>query len=209
MADVTVIGRGSKITGRITGEGNVEILGHVAGEVFVSGDITVGEDGTVGSSLTARRVVVRGAVRGDISGSESIALDAGARVVGDLRAPRIQITSGALIKGAVQTAEGKGQAPRARGHASADQVVAPAPAKRPVTLPRAAPAPAPTARAERAAPAPTPAPARVAPPPTTSGPVPRLAPKAAPAPAARKAPAPVVPVLKKGAKGALKKRAGG
>lgn len=208
MADVTVIGRGSKITGRITGEGSVEILGHVAGEVEVSGDITVGEDGTVGSSLTARRVVVRGAVRGDISGAESISLDAGARVVGDLRAPRIQVTSGALIKGAVQTAEGKAQAPRVRARASAEQSAPVAAPRAAAPAPRVTPVAAPVARTERAAPAP--APVRAAPPPPPPKSVPKVAPKAAPAPAARKAaPAPVVPVLKKGAKGAMKKRSGG
>ena len=119
MADVTVIGRGSKIRGRITGDGSLEILGHVEGEVQVSGDVTVGEGGLVGSSLAAQRLVVDGAVKGDLSASESIALGASARVVGDIRAPRVTIAAGALVRGHVQTTEG-GASASARKPATGD-----------------------------------------------------------------------------------------
>ncbi|MFO0668259.1 MAG: polymer-forming cytoskeletal protein [Polyangiaceae bacterium] len=191
MADVTVIGRGSKIRGRITGDGSLEILGHVEGEVQVSGDVTVGEGGLVGSSLAAQRLVVDGAVKGDLSASESIALGASARVVGDIRAPRVTIAAGALVRGHVQTTEG-GASASARKPATAARPAAPA----------------------RAA-APAAAPARQAPPPPKSSrevarPAAKAPPPAAPRVVTRKAPpAPVVPVLKKGAKGAMKKRAGG
>lgn len=197
--DVTVIGQGSKVTGRITGEGSLEILGHVEGEVEVTGEVTVGDEGLVGSNVAARRIVVRGAVRGDLSASESIALAAGARVVGDLRAPRITVTAGALIRGNVQTAEaGSGSA---RSQSAARRIA---------TEPRAAvPAAAPSrARAEpvRAVP-PAPRSVReVARPAATAGAAPRAG---VASPPKKSAPAPVVPVLKKGAKGAMKKRAGG
>jgi cytoskeletal protein CcmA (bactofilin family) len=185
MADVTVIGRGSKVRGRITGDGSLEINGHVEGEVDVTGDVTVGDGGLIGSNLSGRRLVVRGAIKGDLVATEAIALESGARVVGDLRAPRVGIASGALVRGHVQT---EGAAGGARSGASRAR----ASSARTESAPRAVAAP---------------------PPPKSSRDLARAAaPKAAPKPvaAARKGPpAPVVPVLKKGAKGALKKRAGG
>ena len=66
MADVTVIGRGARVRGRITGASDLEIHGHVEGEVEVDGEVTVEADGLVASNLTARRIVVRGAVKGDL-----------------------------------------------------------------------------------------------------------------------------------------------
>jgi len=42
-------------------------------------------------TCTLHEIVVRGAVRGDLSATESIHLEDGARVVGDVRAPRIAI----------------------------------------------------------------------------------------------------------------------
>ena len=204
--DVTVIGQGSRVTGRITGDGSLEILGHVDGEVEVTGEVTVGDEGLVGSNVVARRIVVRGAVRGDLTASESIALDSNARVIGDLRAPRIAVTAGALIRGNVQTSEA--------GAAPARTQARRATASEPRARENAAALPAPS-RAVRAE-APTPAAAgrngaAVPPAPRSVREIARPAVKAAavsPPPRAKTAPAPVVPVLKKGAKGAMKKRAG-
>lgn len=206
MADVTVISRGTTVRGRVTGDGNLEILGFVEGEVEVSGEVTVGEEGLVGSNLSGRRIVIRGAVRGDISAEEALSLEAGARVVGDLRAPRIAIAAGALVRGHVQTSDA-GRAPAAKGRTQ----VAAAPISRPrLESPAAAPA--------RPAAAPARAPARPAPAPAAA---PKPAAHASAAsngsssrnangrPAVKAPPAPVVPVLKKGVKGAMKKRAGG
>ena len=193
MATVTVIVQGAKVGGRVTGEGDLEINGHVEGDVEVDGDVTVGESGLVGSNVRARRLVVRGAVKGDLVGIDAVVLEAGARVVGDLRAPRVAIAAGALVRGHVATEAGARSsasraAPRAAAKGEPRRGEAPrAPAARETTrdVNKAARG-APPATVARQAPAPVKAP----PPP-------------------RKAPAPVVPVLKKGAKGALKKRAGG
>jgi cytoskeletal protein CcmA (bactofilin family) len=189
MADATtIISRSSRVRGRFTGSGDLEILGHVEGEIELAGDITVDTQGLVAANITAQRIVVRGAVKGDLTASDAILLEEGAKVVGDVRAPRIAIAPGALLRGYVQTANAGAAPARARTQARAEtrtETRARAPqvvAKAPVAPVRQAPA----------------APSR-----------PHVA-VAAPKPAAKAGPpAPVVPVLKKGAKGALnKKRAG-
>jgi cytoskeletal protein CcmA (bactofilin family) len=188
MPEATVIGRGTQIRGRVSGQVDLEILGHIDGEVEVDGDVTVDADGLVGANVSARRVVVRGAIRGDLTGEEAVVLEDGARVVGDVRAPRIAIAPGALVRGYVQTGGASAAAPRAR---------AAAPAARPAT--KAAPArPAP---APARAPVPAHAPSRAAAVPSVlSGAAPTKAKAAGPPP-------PVVPALRKGAKGAMKKKA--
>ena len=172
MADVTVIGRGARVRGRLNGSGDLEIQGHVDGDVTVDGEVTVDTHGLVGASLSGRRLVVRGAVKGDLSADESISLESGARVVGDVKAPRVAIAPGALVRGYVQTAGIEGARKGARPAAKA--VAAPA-----KSAPRVVAAPA------KSAPKMTLAGAR----PLPKGP-----------------PPPVVPVLKKGAKAALKKK---
>src|SRR4051812_11508384 len=102
--EVTIIGRGARVRGRITGSATLEILGLVDGEIQVDGDLTVGDSGMVASDLSGRRVVVRGAVKGNVTGEESVHLEEGAKVVGDVKAPRIAIAPGALVRGHVQTA---------------------------------------------------------------------------------------------------------
>ena len=104
-ANVTVIGRTTRVRGRIVGSGDVEVQGFVEGEIAVGGDATVDVHGLVGASIRGRRLLVRGAVKGDLLGEEAVILEDGARVVGDVRAPRVAIAPGALVRGYVETGE--------------------------------------------------------------------------------------------------------
>ena len=200
----TVIGSGTFIRGRVTGTGDLEIAGRVEGEVTVSGEVLVDTSGLVGSNVNARRIVVRGAVRGDLTADEAIILENGARVVGDLKAPRIAIAQGGLVRGHVQT--GGAGAPRARTAATA-RAAAPAPVRvavantRPAAVQErtAARGPTPKTNAERAA---TLAEAVRAARTTSNG---STAPKTAAAKSSGPPP-PVVPVLKKGTKAAMHKK---
>ena len=205
MALLTVIGRGVRVRGRVTGDADLTIEGHVEGEVDVTGEVTVETGGLLGASVSARVIVVRGAVRGDLTAGEAVRLEDGARVVGDLRAPRISIAKGALVRGLVQTGGIETTLPRAKTAAKSTPAVAP----------RRAPTPAPVARPAAVAP-PRPAapatPAGPAAPPPRPAPMPVSRPVAAPPAAVSHAapkgpPPPVVPALKKGAKAALKKKA--
>lgn len=192
MAPSSSIGPGTVVRGSVRGDGDLEILGRVEGSVAVGGDLVVGETALVKSDVSGRHVVVRGAIAGNVSAEESLVLEAGARVVGDLGAPRIGIRPGALVRGNVST-QGDG-APRRAAAAAAPPRPAKAPARAAVAKP--APPPRPAAR---------PAPAPVAKP----APAPAPAAAKAPAPAAKAGPPPpVLPSLKKGAKGALKKKGG-
>jgi len=173
MADVTVIGQGIFLRGSIKGDGDVEIRGRIEGDVEVAGEVTIGEGALVKADVTARRITVRGAVAGNLTGEDGVRLEEGARVVGDLRGAGIGISEGALLRGNVQT--GTGGEARSRGRQQA------APARTPARAepPRKAPAPVVVPKAA----------------------VRKQAAEERPAP-----PPPVVPVLKKGSRAALRKR---
>jgi cytoskeletal protein CcmA (bactofilin family) len=117
MADVTVVGQGIFLRGSIRGEGDLEIRGRIEGDVEVGGEVTIADGALIKADVTARRITVRGAVAGNLTGEEGVRLEEGARVVGDVRGASIGIAEGALLRGNVQTgnaAEGKG-----RGRAAA------------------------------------------------------------------------------------------
>jgi cytoskeletal protein CcmA (bactofilin family) len=210
---VSIIGRTTRVRGRVTGQVSLEVHGFVDGEIAVEGDVTVDTHGLVGAGVRGRRLLVRGAVRGDLTGEEAVLLEDGARVVGDVRAPRVVIAPGALVRGFVDTSEGAASA------AARQQ-----PAARPVaTSPRVAPAPVRVAvEAQRpgranerpAAVPPKPVAAAAAKPVEVTASAGYAAPPAAQAlganhapvpPAARRPPPPVVPALKK-AKGQIAKK---
>jgi cytoskeletal protein CcmA (bactofilin family) len=177
MADVTVIGQGIFLRGSIKGDGDVEIRGRIEGDVEVGGEVTIGEGALVKADVTARRITVRGAVAGNLTGEDGVRLEDGARVVGDLRGAGIGIAEGALLRGNVQTGSGTEGGTRTRTR----QQAAPIRAASRVEAPRKAPvvvAAKPTTTSRKA-----------------------QAPEERPAP-----PPPVVPVLKKGSRAALRKR---
>jgi cytoskeletal protein CcmA (bactofilin family) len=103
MNDASVIGRETVVRGSVRGQGSLEILGRVDGDVSVTGDVTLGEDAAVKGNLSGVRVTVAGAVQGDVRGSEAVTLEPGARVVGDLTAPKVGVMAGALVRGLVRT----------------------------------------------------------------------------------------------------------
>lgn len=188
MTTPSTIGRGTTIRGSVRSDGDLDIHGFVEGSVIVKGELVIAETALIKSDVSGRRVIVRGAVAGNVSADELIVVEPGARIVGDLGAPQIGIRPGGLIRGHVATgAPLPARAPQA----------AAAPAQtakgRPATAPVAATA-APTAR--QAAPAPaarTPAaPARAPVPAAKPTPAPARAPAVrAPAAATTRAPAPV------------------
>ncbi|WP_437335769.1 bactofilin family protein [Sorangium sp. So ce394] len=235
MAAQSSIGPTTAIRGNVQGDGDLEILGRVEGSVVMTGDVTIGEGALIQSDVRGRRVVVRGAVAGNISGEEAVILEPGARVVGDLGAPQIGIHAGALVRGNVTTGAPLAAAPapvRAAAPAAAPRAAAAPAAARPARAP-AERAPAPAARpAARPAPAPArPAPA-ARPAPVEARPAPAPEPRLAAAQDEEEAdlsaasangdgdeadaaegaggpPPPVVPALRKGAaKASLRKRGG-
>jgi cytoskeletal protein CcmA (bactofilin family) len=184
-SQASVIGRSARVRGRVTGAVDLEVQGFVDGEISVGGDVTVDSGGMVGAGVHGRRLVVRGAVKGDLTADEAILLEDGARVVGDVRAPRVAIAPGALVRGFVDTGNnGEGGRPASRAAASA-----------PARVPAAASAPAKASVLAIAGglprPAAKPAAAAAAPAPKDAGP--------------RRPPPPVVPALKK-AKGQIAKK---
>jgi cytoskeletal protein CcmA (bactofilin family) len=189
MADVTVIGRGANVVGTVSGAVDLTIHGRVEGEVSVEGDVTIEAEGLVAAGVTGRLVIVRGAVKGDVTAEDGIRLEEGARVVGDLRAPRVSVTRGALVRGYVQTSGAGGEESRPRAQAKAA---------------RSARQPAPPARATRNVASESNALASSA---RKAG-APSLLAGGSPKPTPKGPPPPIVPVLRKGSKGTLKKRAG-
>jgi cytoskeletal protein CcmA (bactofilin family) len=125
MADVTVVGSGIFLRGSIQGEGDLEIRGRVEGDISVGGEVTIADGALVKADVSGRRIIVRGAVAGNLTGEEAVRLEGGARVVGDVRAAAIGIAEGALLRGNVQTEKGTAQRPTVR--AAGARIERPAP----------------------------------------------------------------------------------
>ena len=136
MAAGSVIGRGAVVRGNVRGEGSLEIFGRVEGDVNVNGDVVLGDSAVVRGNVTGAELSVAGTVQGDLRGTQGVMLERGARVVGDLSAPRIGVAPGALVRGTVRTdgepaLAGAVRRGTAVAHTTRTAPVAPAPVAKP------------------------------------------------------------------------------
>jgi cytoskeletal protein CcmA (bactofilin family) len=94
------IGSGARVRGRIQGDGDLIVEGHVEGNVTLRGDLTIAEGASVASeTVTAHAVVVAGTLEGNLTASGLVRLAPGARVKGDVQGTAVAIDDGAHFSG--------------------------------------------------------------------------------------------------------------
>ena len=104
MADKEPCLIGSKITirGQVSGNQDLIVEGRIEGRVSLENRLTVEESGTIEADLEVVDASFKGEVRGDITASRSAVLHPTARVVGNIRAPKLVIEEGARFSGSVE-----------------------------------------------------------------------------------------------------------
>jgi cytoskeletal protein CcmA (bactofilin family) len=93
----SIIASDMKLVGEVTSEGEVQIDGHVEGNVK-GGSVTVGQTGVIKGNLKADSALVRGRITGEIS-ARSVSLTKTAHVAGDVLHESLTVEPGAYIDG--------------------------------------------------------------------------------------------------------------
>jgi cytoskeletal protein CcmA (bactofilin family) len=103
MADKEPCLIGSKITirGQVSGNQDLVVEGRIEGRVSLENRLTVEESGSIEADLEVVDATFKGEVRGDITASRSAVLHPTARVIGNIRAPKLVIEEGARFSGSV------------------------------------------------------------------------------------------------------------
>jgi cytoskeletal protein CcmA (bactofilin family) len=96
-----VIGAGTRVRGRVAGEGDLTIEGHVEGELSVKGELFIAAGGKVVSDIDASELRVAGSLEGDVAVTGEVTILAGARVKGDLHGSSISLEEGAELSGSL------------------------------------------------------------------------------------------------------------
>ena len=97
----TCIDASTDLKGTLRCRETLRIDGRVEGEIKCEKNIIVGEGAKIQAAIEAAEVAVGGDVRGDITASRKITLEATARVVGNLSTPGIVIEEGAKLEGRI------------------------------------------------------------------------------------------------------------
>jgi cytoskeletal protein CcmA (bactofilin family) len=103
----TVIARGTRFEGQVSGNRPVRIEGSLKGGVRLEAPLEIIEGAEVEADVRATVVRVGGSVTGNVTGSELVELLASAVVKGDLAAPALHVVEGARLEGRVLMRAGK------------------------------------------------------------------------------------------------------
>ena len=95
----THLARGSRVEGKLTFDGSVQVDGQVDGEIQAQDTVTVGEAAVVSAQITANTIVVKGKVTGDIHGRKRVELRAPAKLLGNIVTPSLVIQEGVVFEG--------------------------------------------------------------------------------------------------------------
>lgn len=98
-ASEAVIGKTTRVRGRVSGDGDLLIEGNVEGDIAVRGELTIAEGGRATSSIEAEAVTLRGELDGDVKARGVVRIEAGARVRGDMQAESVSLEEGAEFVG--------------------------------------------------------------------------------------------------------------
>ena len=106
---MTIIAKGTELTGSLSIEGNIRIDGTVHGDVTATDGVEVGKTGLVsGTTINAKTAVVHGRVEGHLIAPQHITLGGKATLLGDLKTGCLVIEEGAVFHGTSSMMDGKG-----------------------------------------------------------------------------------------------------
>jgi cytoskeletal protein CcmA (bactofilin family) len=99
----TLIGAETSIAGDVTFSGGLRIDGQISGNVRATGEhsstLVISEHATIEGEIAVPHVVINGTVRGPVTSSGFVELQAKARVTGDVEYNAIEMHLGAVVQG--------------------------------------------------------------------------------------------------------------
>ena len=98
------IGPGHRVEGTISSGEDIIISGRVRGKILCDATATVAPGAIVEATVTARTVIIHGAVVGDVEAADLIEVAATGQVRGDLKARQIALKPGGRVLGGIATA---------------------------------------------------------------------------------------------------------
>jgi cytoskeletal protein CcmA (bactofilin family) len=100
--EAAVIGPSIQINGDLSGEEDLIIQGKVTGTIQLKEkSLTVGTQGQVDANVLSKSVIVEGEVKGDLYGSERVAIRKTGNVHGNIVSPKVSLEEGCRFKGSI------------------------------------------------------------------------------------------------------------
>jgi cytoskeletal protein CcmA (bactofilin family) len=100
--DTAFFGAKLSIKGKVTGSGNLIVMGKLEGEVDLAGELVVAPTAVLNGEIRAVTLAVSGNVTGTLTAREKIHFEKSAVVSGRMATPRISMVDGATFNGEIE-----------------------------------------------------------------------------------------------------------
>jgi len=100
--DTAFFGAKLFIKGKVTGSGNMIVMGKLEGEVELAGELVVAAPAVLNGEIRANTLAVSGNVTGTLTAREKIHLEKSAVVSGRMSTPRLSVVDGATFNGEIE-----------------------------------------------------------------------------------------------------------
>ena len=97
------LGKSVVIKGELSGSEDLTLCGQMEGSINLPGHtLTIGSHADIKAEISAKAVVVMGAVTGNVTAGDKVEIQATGSVTGDIVSPRLVIADGGCLHGRVQ-----------------------------------------------------------------------------------------------------------
>lgn len=105
-SEVTLLSQGSLVKGELTLDQMTRLHGRIEGKVrgLPGSVIVVGETGSVHGEILGDEVIIDGFVHGDVTASTKVTVSESGRLLGNIKAPKLEVKFGAHFEGRAATA---------------------------------------------------------------------------------------------------------
>lgn len=98
----SVLGRGARVRGRVSGDGDLRVEGQIEGGVTLSGELAIDETGSITGDIDAASVTIAGVLLGNVVAHGAVMIRAGARVEGNMGGAEVSLEEGASFAGRIE-----------------------------------------------------------------------------------------------------------
>ncbi len=98
---MSILGPTLVFKGDLVAEEDLLLKGRVEGSIQHTANLKIGKEGSVKGDIKAKCITVEGNVEGDLFGSESVTVQASAKVSGNIVARSVSLIEGSRFKGSI------------------------------------------------------------------------------------------------------------